>query len=88
MARIEIEVESLEVARLEEHFDAFLCYESFHHSLEQEGLLRGGRGCLTNHGKICFAGEPIVENAPYPSGLNPDDAALFRMHTRADGADI
>lgn len=76
-----VEGEFLDILELDERYDAILFYESFHHSLEHEALLRAAKTRLNSDGKICFAGEPIIENAPYAWGLNPAGEALFQMHT-------
>lgn len=75
------EAEFLDIADIATRYDAILFYESFHHSIEHARLLRAIKGCLNIGGKICFAGEPIIEEAPYAWGLNPSGEALFQMHT-------
>ncbi len=76
-----IEGEFLDISRLDQHYDAVLFYESFHHSLEHGELLRSVKTRLNKGGRVYFAGEPIIENAPYAWGLNPSGEALFQMHT-------
>ena len=44
-------------------------------------MLRSVKTRLTKGGRVYFAGEPIIENAPYAWGLNPSGEALFQMHT-------
>ena len=58
-----IEGEFLDISRLDQHYDAVLFYESFHHSLEHGELLRSVRTRLNKGGRVYFAGEPIIENA-------------------------
>lgn len=76
-----IEGEFLDIIKLDQQYDAILFYESFHHSLEHKQLLHMVKTRLTKTGKTYFAGEPIIENAPYAWGLNPAGEALFQMHT-------
>lgn len=76
-----IQGEFLDIAQLDQQYDAILFYESFHHSLEHERLLHMVKARLTKSGKAYFAGEPIIENAPFAWGLNPAGEALFQMHT-------
>lgn len=76
-----IEGEFLDIAGLNQQYDAVLFYESFHHSLEHKELLKSVKTRLKEGGNIYFAGEPILENAPYAWGLNPSGEALFQMHT-------
>ena len=76
-----IEGEFLDVAKLDQRYDAVLFYESFHHSLDHGELLRTVKTRLNERGRVYFAGEPIIENAPYAWGLNPSGEALFQMHT-------
>jgi len=75
-----IESEFLDIVKIGERYDAILFYESFHHSIDHAKLLDALKDCLVPNGRICFAGEPIIENAPYPWGLNPAGEALFQMH--------
>jgi len=76
-----IEGEFLDITKLDQQYDAVLFYESFHHCLEHGELLRSVKTRLTKGGRVYFAGEPIIENAPYAWGLNPSGEALFQMHT-------
>ena len=76
-----IEGEFQDITKLDQQYDAVLFYESFHHCLEHGELLRSLKTRLNTRGRVYFAGEPIIENAPYPWGLNPSGEALFQMHT-------
>ena len=76
-----IEGEFQDITKLDQQYDAVLFYESFHHCLEHGELLRSVKTRLTKGGRVYFAGEPIIENAPYAWGLNPSGEALFQMHT-------
>lgn len=76
-----IEGEFQDITKLDQQYDAVLFYESFHHCLEHGELLRSLKTRLTKGGRVYFAGEPIIENAPYAWGLNPSGEALFQMHT-------
>ena len=75
------EAEFLDVTKINERYDIILFYESFHHSIEHARLLTLLKERLNNSGKICFAGEPIIDGAPYAWGLNPAGEALYQIHT-------
>ena len=73
--------EFLSIANIDKRYDAVLFYESFHHSLEHAQLISVVKNSLNKGGKVYFAGEPIIQDAPYSWGLNPAGEALFQMHT-------
>lgn len=53
-------------------FDRVVFYECFHHCPRPIDLLRQLPGLLADGGMVCWAGEPIVDNFPYPWGLRVD----------------
>ncbi len=64
-------------------FDRILFFESFHHAMDHQSVLKNLQYMLTEGGKIVFAGEPIIDPlgpwrtaVPYPWGLRLDALSL------------
>ena len=67
----------------DERFDVVLFYESFHHALEFDTLLRCLHGRLRPGGRVVLCGEPIVPvqdgPVPFPWGPRLDGLSVFCM---------
>jgi 2-polyprenyl-3-methyl-5-hydroxy-6-metoxy-1,4-benzoquinol methylase len=65
-------------------FDRIIFFESFHHCVDFQELLRKLHAKLKSGGKIVFCGEPLfgmqTNMLPYPWGLRRDAASLWCMN--------
>jgi SAM-dependent methyltransferase len=68
-------------------YDLVFFYESFHHCLDWQGLLRALPELLTENGRVVLCGEPMAERAyaavPYPWGVRLQSdvvATIRRLH--------
>jgi 2-polyprenyl-3-methyl-5-hydroxy-6-metoxy-1,4-benzoquinol methylase len=75
-----LHMEFMEIANLNERFDAIIFYECFHHCIDHQELLLLLRGKLAKGGVIIFAGETIDEALPYAWGLNPTGQGIWSIH--------
>lgn len=67
----------LQVAELDERFDAILFYESFHHCSDHQALLARLPDLLNPGGKVVFAAEPIHDHLSMPWGLRLDGMSVW-----------
>ena len=74
-----LHMEFMDIAKLDEQFDAIIFYECFHHCIEHQQLLLMLRERLAPGGVIIFAGETIYEGLPYPWGLNPTGEGIWSI---------
>lgn len=74
-----LHMQFLDIAKLDERFDAIVFYECFHHCLDHHRLLSILREKLTARGVIIFAGETINEILPYAWGLNPTGQGVWSV---------
>jgi SAM-dependent methyltransferase len=72
-----------------ERFDAVLFFETFHHALRHNELLRQLQRVVADDGLIAFAGEPIIApgdvwepTVPFPWGPRCDLLSLWAMRTQ------
>ncbi len=72
--------------RPECQYDLIWFYESFHHCLDFQNVVRSLEAQLTKRGRIILGGEPIVENeydaVPYPWGLRLHSEAIVAVRQR------
>src|ERR1700694_891953 len=80
-----LHMQFMDIAKLDERFDAIVFYECFHHCIDHPQLLLILRERLTAGGVIIFAGETINEILPYAWGLNPTGQGIWSSDTM-DGA--
>lgn len=63
--------------------DAILFYEAFHHAADHQHLIRTLRDRLEPHGRVIFAGEPIIDSPvqPWigPWGVRVDGVSLWAI---------
>lgn len=67
----------------EQRFDRIVFYESFHHSIDFQALLRRLHARLKPGGRVILYGEPVVPDTfpgiPYPWGPRMDALSVFCM---------
>jgi 2-polyprenyl-3-methyl-5-hydroxy-6-metoxy-1,4-benzoquinol methylase len=74
-----LHMQFMDIAKLDERFDAIVFYECFHHCIDHPRLLLMLREKLTANGVIIFAGETINEILPYDWGLNPTGQGIWSV---------
>jgi 2-polyprenyl-3-methyl-5-hydroxy-6-metoxy-1,4-benzoquinol methylase len=74
-----LHMQFMDIAKLDERFDAIVFYECFHHCIDHPQLLLMLRERLTPGGVIIFAGETINEILPYAWGLNPTGQGIWSI---------
>lgn len=65
-----------------ERFELILFYESFHHCLDFEKVLRTLHDRIAPGGVILFANEPITSDFPKPWGLRLDGPSVFEIRSK------
>ena len=60
-------------------FDAILFYESFHHCINFNQVMKKFYDYTKKDGKILFAGEPVYKDFPKPWGLRLDGQSLYEI---------
>lgn len=63
-------------------FDVILFYESFHHCLNFEPMLRSLHRMLAPGGVIMFANEAVAADFPKPWGLRLDGPSIFEIRSK------
>jgi 2-polyprenyl-3-methyl-5-hydroxy-6-metoxy-1,4-benzoquinol methylase len=74
-----LHMQFMDIAKLDEQFDAIIFYECFHHCIEHPKLLLILRERLAADGVVIFAGETISEDLPYAWGLNPTGQGIWSI---------
>ncbi len=67
------------IHELDEHYDAVLFFECFHHCADHLALLEGLDRVVVPGGRVLFAAEPITDAFPVPWGLRLDGESLWAI---------
>jgi 2-polyprenyl-3-methyl-5-hydroxy-6-metoxy-1,4-benzoquinol methylase len=69
----------LDVDQLEEHYDAVLFFESFHHCSDHRELLQSLARVIGPGGRLFLAAEPIDDSFAMPWGIRLDGESLWAI---------
>jgi 2-polyprenyl-3-methyl-5-hydroxy-6-metoxy-1,4-benzoquinol methylase len=77
---VHAEIDNAAAALAGQVFDFVVFHSTFHRSGDHLGLLRQIRErLLARGGRLVLAGEPLLENAPSPWGLEPTGGSIWAM---------
>jgi 2-polyprenyl-3-methyl-5-hydroxy-6-metoxy-1,4-benzoquinol methylase len=69
----------LDIDQLEQHFDAVLFFESFHHCSDHRKILQRLARIIEPEGRLFFAAEPIDDSFAMPWGIRLDGESLWAI---------